>query len=44
LVITTSKATVYYQLENVLRYTYEGTIDAIAKAVLTEVKGRADLV
>ena len=24
LVITTSKATVYYQLENVLRYTYEG--------------------
>jgi hypothetical protein len=29
LVIKTTKTTVYYQLENVLRYTYEGTIDAI---------------
>lgn len=29
LVITTSKATVYYQLENIVRYTYEGVNTAI---------------
>ena len=29
LVITTSKTTVFYQLENVLRYTYEGMVTAI---------------
>ena len=30
LIIRTSKATVYYQLENVLRYTYEGIATSIA--------------
>ncbi len=29
LVIKTTRTTVYYQLANVLRYTYEGTMDAI---------------
>lgn len=29
LVVTTSKTTVYYQLENILRYTYEGVKTAI---------------
>ena len=47
LVITTSKATVYYQLENVLRYTYEGIksgIDLMAGERSVSISRKADAV